>query len=208
MSLLKFDFLFLFTQLKWRVSFRSVWPTSKIHLLWPSFGHWRRRSSITSSSKISVSYSKEPFWISLSKTKRCVLPVLHSYSLGIRIHSICLLKLSFFFQVLQETAGGVLSIDNQDPGTYGFRPSRQDVFEFIKQCGEGDVSFQCVLCVERHPAYRDIMHAKNNKQVCLSLSRICNKCSLGMDVGIDIFYSFLFGISWHLWRLLWGTIIW
>lgn len=56
-----------------------------------------------------------------------------------------------FFQVLQETAGGALSIDNQDPGTYGFRPSRQDVFEFIKQCGEGDVSFQCVLRVERHP---------------------------------------------------------
>ncbi|XP_057182526.1 uncharacterized protein LOC130549349 isoform X2 [Triplophysa rosa] len=41
-------------------------------------------------------------------------------------------------KVLQETAGGSLSIDNQDPGTYGFRPSRQDVFEFIKQCDEGD----------------------------------------------------------------------
>ncbi|XP_056626776.1 uncharacterized protein wu:fj29h11 isoform X3 [Triplophysa dalaica] len=44
-------------------------------------------------------------------------------------------------KALQETAGGALSIDNQDPGTYGFRPSRQDVFEFIKQCCEGDLAF-------------------------------------------------------------------
>ncbi|XP_057214332.1 uncharacterized protein LOC130569018 [Triplophysa rosa] len=44
-------------------------------------------------------------------------------------------------KVLQETAGNTLSIDNQDPGTYGFRPSRQDVFEFIKQCGEADLAF-------------------------------------------------------------------
>ncbi|XP_067225099.1 uncharacterized protein wu:fj29h11 isoform X1 [Chanodichthys erythropterus] len=43
-------------------------------------------------------------------------------------------------KVLQDAAGGAVSIDNQDPGANGFRPSRQDVFEFIKQCGEGDVS--------------------------------------------------------------------
>lgn len=54
-----------------------------------------------------------------------------------------------FPQVLQEAAGGAVSIDNQDPGANGFRPSRQDVFEFIKQCGEGDVSrvsFVASLC--------------------------------------------------------------
>ncbi|KAL1263883.1 hypothetical protein QQF64_004238, partial [Cirrhinus molitorella] len=43
-------------------------------------------------------------------------------------------------KVLQEAAGGALSIEGQDPGVNGFRPCRQDVFEFIKQCGEGDDS--------------------------------------------------------------------
>ncbi|KAI2658823.1 Protein NO VEIN [Labeo rohita] len=43
-------------------------------------------------------------------------------------------------KVLQEAAGGAVSIDGQDPGVNGFRPCRQDVFEFIKQCGEGDDS--------------------------------------------------------------------
>ncbi|XP_043085998.1 uncharacterized protein LOC122332685 [Puntigrus tetrazona] len=41
-------------------------------------------------------------------------------------------------KVLQEAAGSAVSIDSQDPGVNGFRPCRQDVFEFIKQCGEGD----------------------------------------------------------------------
>uniref|UniRef100_A0A673I198 Uncharacterized LOC107720215 n=1 Tax=Sinocyclocheilus rhinocerous TaxID=307959 RepID=A0A673I198_9TELE len=51
--------------------------------------------------------------------------------------------LDFIFnnkKVLQEAAGGAVSIDSQDPGMNGFRPCRQDVFEFIKQCGEGDDS--------------------------------------------------------------------
>ncbi|XP_051530357.1 uncharacterized protein LOC127427065 isoform X2 [Myxocyprinus asiaticus] len=43
-------------------------------------------------------------------------------------------------KVLQEAAGGAISFDTQDTGMYGFRPCRQDVFEFIKQCGEGEVS--------------------------------------------------------------------
>ncbi|KAK7134163.1 hypothetical protein R3I93_017539 [Phoxinus phoxinus] len=43
-------------------------------------------------------------------------------------------------KILQEAAGGAVSIDSQDPGANGFRPCRQDVFEFIKQCGEGDAS--------------------------------------------------------------------
>ncbi|XP_067286203.1 uncharacterized protein wu:fj29h11 isoform X3 [Pseudorasbora parva] len=43
-------------------------------------------------------------------------------------------------KILVEAAGGAVPIDSQDPGTNGFRPCRQDVFEFIKQCGEGDVS--------------------------------------------------------------------
>ena len=45
-----------------------------------------------------------------------------------------------FPQILQEAAGGAVSIDSQDPGANGFRPCRQDVFEFIKQCGERDAS--------------------------------------------------------------------
>uniref|UniRef100_A0A672LXB6 Uncharacterized LOC107595630 n=1 Tax=Sinocyclocheilus grahami TaxID=75366 RepID=A0A672LXB6_SINGR len=51
--------------------------------------------------------------------------------------------LDFIFnnkKVLQEAAGGAVSIDSQDPGMNGFRPCRQDVFEFINQCGEGDDS--------------------------------------------------------------------
>ncbi|XP_051958401.1 uncharacterized protein wu:fj29h11 isoform X1 [Xyrauchen texanus] len=43
-------------------------------------------------------------------------------------------------KVLQEAAGGAISVDSQDTGMHGFRPCRQDVFEFIKQCGDGDVS--------------------------------------------------------------------
>ncbi|XP_039509577.1 protein NO VEIN isoform X2 [Pimephales promelas] len=43
-------------------------------------------------------------------------------------------------KILQEAAGGAVTIDSQDPGVNGFRPCRQDVFEFIKQCGEGDAS--------------------------------------------------------------------
>ncbi|XP_056326181.1 uncharacterized protein wu:fj29h11 isoform X1 [Danio aesculapii] len=43
-------------------------------------------------------------------------------------------------KVLQEAAGGAVCIDSQDPGLSGFRPCRQDVFEFIKQCGDGDDS--------------------------------------------------------------------
>lgn len=132
-------------------------PTSKTHLLWPSYARWRKRLSITSSSKISVSYSKEHFWISLSKTKRCALSshfhwgYQDSFSLYVTTYLV-----SFLLQVLMETAGGALSIDNQDPGTHGFRPSRQDVFEFIKQCGEGDVSFQCVRCQDDVCALKQI----------------------------------------------------
>ncbi|XP_066520431.1 uncharacterized protein wu:fj29h11 isoform X2 [Hoplias malabaricus] len=41
-------------------------------------------------------------------------------------------------QVLQDAAGGAVAISNQELRTCGFRPSQQDVYEFIKQCGEGD----------------------------------------------------------------------
>ncbi|XP_043085921.1 protein NO VEIN [Puntigrus tetrazona] len=47
----------------------------------------------------------------------------------------------FHCQQQKGPAGGsrsAVSIDSQDPGVNGFRPCRQDVFEFIKQCGEGD----------------------------------------------------------------------
>lgn len=63
---------------------------------------------------------------------------MYQVSLDLPVTSLLVL---FLLQTLQETAGGAVSIDNQDPGLYGFRPCRQDVFEFIKQCGEGDVSF-------------------------------------------------------------------
>uniref|UniRef100_A0A3B1JM69 Wu:fj29h11 n=1 Tax=Astyanax mexicanus TaxID=7994 RepID=A0A3B1JM69_ASTMX len=41
-------------------------------------------------------------------------------------------------QVLQDAAGGTVAISNQDLRSCGFRPSQQDVYEFIKQCGEPD----------------------------------------------------------------------
>ncbi|XP_048467027.1 protein NO VEIN-like [Rhincodon typus] len=38
-------------------------------------------------------------------------------------------------QLLEETAGGSLFLHPQDAGTCGLRPSYQDVYEFIRQCG-------------------------------------------------------------------------
>lgn len=43
-------------------------------------------------------------------------------------------------KILQEAAGGAVAIGNQDIRAYGFRPSQQDVYEFIKQCGDVDPS--------------------------------------------------------------------
>ncbi|XP_017542150.1 protein NO VEIN isoform X3 [Pygocentrus nattereri] len=43
-------------------------------------------------------------------------------------------------QVLQDATGGIVAINNQDVRACGFRPNQQDVYEFIKQCGEGDPS--------------------------------------------------------------------
>ncbi|XP_076856187.1 uncharacterized protein LOC143510575 isoform X2 [Brachyhypopomus gauderio] len=43
-------------------------------------------------------------------------------------------------QFLQEAVGGAMAIGSQDVRPCGFRPSQQDVYEFIKQCGEGDTS--------------------------------------------------------------------
>ncbi|XP_046709697.1 protein NO VEIN-like isoform X1 [Silurus meridionalis] len=43
-------------------------------------------------------------------------------------------------QILQDAAGGAVAIGNQDFRAYGFRPSQQDVYDFIKQCGEADPS--------------------------------------------------------------------
>ncbi|TSK14591.1 Sacsin [Bagarius yarrelli] len=43
-------------------------------------------------------------------------------------------------QVLQDAAGGAVAIANQEVRANGFRPSKQDVYEFIKQCGETDPS--------------------------------------------------------------------
>ncbi|KAJ8413728.1 hypothetical protein AAFF_G00082350 [Aldrovandia affinis] len=41
-------------------------------------------------------------------------------------------------QILQEAGGGALALSSQDSQAGGFRPSRQDVYEFIKQCGVED----------------------------------------------------------------------
>ncbi|XP_067914661.1 uncharacterized protein wu:fj29h11 isoform X3 [Heterodontus francisci] len=38
-------------------------------------------------------------------------------------------------QLLEEAAGGSLFLHSQDTRTCGFRPSHQDVYEFIRQCG-------------------------------------------------------------------------
>ncbi|KAJ8246365.1 hypothetical protein GJAV_G00266920 [Gymnothorax javanicus] len=38
-------------------------------------------------------------------------------------------------QILQEAGGGALVLSSQDAQPCGFKPSRQDVFEFIRQCG-------------------------------------------------------------------------
>uniref|UniRef100_A0A4W4ERA0 HTH OST-type domain-containing protein n=1 Tax=Electrophorus electricus TaxID=8005 RepID=A0A4W4ERA0_ELEEL len=43
-------------------------------------------------------------------------------------------------QFLQEAVGGSVAIGSQDVRACGYRPSQQDVYEFIKQCGEGDPS--------------------------------------------------------------------
>ncbi|XP_053540833.1 uncharacterized protein wu:fj29h11 isoform X2 [Ictalurus punctatus] len=43
-------------------------------------------------------------------------------------------------QILQDAAGGTIAIGNHDVRANGFRPSQQDVYEFIKQCGEADPS--------------------------------------------------------------------
>ncbi|XP_048869160.1 uncharacterized protein wu:fj29h11 isoform X2 [Brienomyrus brachyistius] len=41
-------------------------------------------------------------------------------------------------QVLQEAGGSVIPLGSQDYSSCGFRPSQQDVYEFIKQCGVED----------------------------------------------------------------------
>ncbi|KAG7491801.1 hypothetical protein MATL_G00007700 [Megalops atlanticus] len=41
-------------------------------------------------------------------------------------------------QILQEAGGGALVLDAQNSRACGFRPSQQDVYEFIKQCGVQD----------------------------------------------------------------------
>ncbi|XP_058262273.1 uncharacterized protein wu:fj29h11 isoform X2 [Hemibagrus wyckioides] len=43
-------------------------------------------------------------------------------------------------QILKDAAGGAVAIGNQDIHANIFRPSQQDVYEFIKQCGETDPS--------------------------------------------------------------------
>ncbi|XP_053367661.1 uncharacterized protein wu:fj29h11 isoform X2 [Clarias gariepinus] len=43
-------------------------------------------------------------------------------------------------QILQDAAGGAVAIGNHDTQASGFRPNKQDVYEFIKQCGEIDPS--------------------------------------------------------------------
>ncbi|GCC17061.1 hypothetical protein chiPu_0017434 [Chiloscyllium punctatum] len=48
-------------------------------------------------------------------------------------------------QLLEETAGGSLFLYPQDTGMCGFRPSHQDVHEFIRQCGTlGDSMFPAI----------------------------------------------------------------
>ncbi|XP_043571064.1 protein NO VEIN isoform X1 [Chiloscyllium plagiosum] len=48
-------------------------------------------------------------------------------------------------QLLEETAGGSLFLCAQDTGICGFRPSHQDVYEFIRQCGTlGDSMFPAI----------------------------------------------------------------
>ncbi|KAG9350267.1 hypothetical protein JZ751_026621 [Albula glossodonta] len=42
-------------------------------------------------------------------------------------------------KILLEAGGGTLALSSQDSLTCGFRPSRQDVYEFIKQCGVEDL---------------------------------------------------------------------
>lgn len=44
----------------------------------------------------------------------------------------CTLSFSGCEQLLQDTLGSVVFLGSADGG---FRPTRQDVFEFIKQCG-------------------------------------------------------------------------
>uniref|UniRef100_A0A3B3RWP0 Wu:fj29h11 n=1 Tax=Paramormyrops kingsleyae TaxID=1676925 RepID=A0A3B3RWP0_9TELE len=41
-------------------------------------------------------------------------------------------------QVLQEAGGSIIHLGSQDYSSCGFRPSQQDVYEFIKQCGVED----------------------------------------------------------------------
>ncbi|KPP78089.1 hypothetical protein Z043_102444 [Scleropages formosus] len=41
-------------------------------------------------------------------------------------------------QILQEAGGRSIALSSQENAACGFRPSRQDIFEFIKQCGSED----------------------------------------------------------------------
>ncbi|XP_077101777.1 uncharacterized protein LOC143753264 isoform X1 [Siphateles boraxobius] len=72
-------------------------------------------------------------------------------------------------KILQEAAGGAVSIDSQDPGANGFRPCRQDVFEFIKQCGEGDASRLAFIeaAVRSHYGIRDSRELGHGPLGCL-----------------------------------------
>lgn len=49
----------------------------------------------------------------------------------------CILSLSGCVQLLLDTLGStlILSSNNMEHDGGGFRPNKQDVFEFIKQCG-------------------------------------------------------------------------
>ncbi|XP_077085850.1 uncharacterized protein LOC143737933 [Siphateles boraxobius] len=72
-------------------------------------------------------------------------------------------------KILQEAAGGAVSIDSQDPGANGFRPCRQDVFEFIKQCGEGDASRLAFIeaALRSHYGIRDSRELGHGPLGCL-----------------------------------------
>ncbi|XDV25913.1 hypothetical protein PO909_029739, partial [Leuciscus waleckii] len=90
-------------------------------------------------------------------------------------------------KILQEAAGGAVSIDSQDPGASGFRPRRQDVLEFIKQCGEGDASRLPFIeaALRNHYGIRDSQELGHGPLGCLvknaATSVVLYECPLMPD---------------------------
>uniref|UniRef100_A0A8C9SPC0 Wu:fj29h11 n=1 Tax=Scleropages formosus TaxID=113540 RepID=A0A8C9SPC0_SCLFO len=58
-------------------------------------------------------------------------------------------------QILQEAGGRSIALSSQENAACGFRPSRQDIFEFIKQCGSEDQDRSVEQALRSHYKIQD-----------------------------------------------------